>query len=85
MKMAKTTVNGLSRTYAAYDIQNQNVKKVELFNVYCLKVKVKVKVKLRFSAPSAGIAEIEQTQSSPRPLVMTLKWWGPTGTRTHSA
>ena len=24
-------------------------------------VKVKVKVKLRFSAPSAGIAEIEQT------------------------
>ena len=25
------------------------------------KVKVKVKVKLRFSAPSAGIAEIEQT------------------------
>ena len=26
-----------------------------------VKVKVKVKVKLRFSAPSAGIAEIEQT------------------------
>ena len=26
-----------------------------------IKVKVKVKVKLRFSAPSAGIAEIEQT------------------------
>ena len=30
-------------------------------NLYTVKVKVKVKVKLRFSAPSAGIAEIEQT------------------------
>ena len=28
---------------------------------FSLQVKVKVKVKLRFSAPSAGIAEIEQT------------------------
>ena len=35
-----------------------------------------VKVKLRFSAPSAGIAEITKRKSSPRPLVMTLKGAG---------
>ena len=34
---------------------------------------VKVKVKLRFSAPSAGFAEIAERQLSPQPLVMTLK------------
>ena len=34
---------------------------VELQSRLCRMSKVKVKVKLRFSAPSAGIAEIEQT------------------------
>ena len=37
---------------------------------------MKVKVKLRFSAPSAGIAEIAKRSSSPRPLVITLKGAG---------
>ena len=35
-----------------------------------------LKAKLWFSAPSAGIAEIVQFLSSPRPLVMTLKGAG---------
>ena len=34
---------------------------LELLLIDIYYVKVKVKVKLRFSAPSAGIAEIEQT------------------------
>ena len=58
------------------------------FYTHLLKDLKDVKVKLRFSALSTGIAEIEQTQSSPRPFLMTLKslkWWGPTGCRTHSA
>ena len=38
--------------------------------------KVKVKVKLRFSAPSAGTAEIANRKSSPRPFVMMLKGAG---------
>ena len=46
-------------------------------------MQVQMQVQLRFSAPSAEIAEIEQTYSSPRLLAMTLKWWGTTGTRTH--
>ena len=44
-----------------------------------------VKVRLQSLAPSAGIAEIVQTLSTPWALVMTLKWWGLTGYQTHSA
>ena len=29
--------------------------------------------------------ELQQHKVSPRPLVMMLKWWGPSGYRTHSA
>ena len=48
------------------------------------RVKVKLKVKLRFSASSAGIAEVAKRLSSPRSVVMTLKWLDPTGYRGHS-
>ena len=46
---------------------------------------MKVRANLRFLAPSVWMAEVEKRWSSPRPLFMTLKWWGPTGYRSQGA
>ena len=40
---------------------------------------------IAFLAPSAGITDAEQIQSTTQSFVMMLKWWGPTGYRAHSA
>ena len=44
-----------------------------------------LKMKLRFIALSANIAKEEQTEYFPRPVVMMLRWWDPSGYWIHSA
>ena len=46
--------------YSAILMSTEGVSTFKPYQVF-QRVKVKVKVKLRFSAPSAGIAEVEQT------------------------